>query len=47
MTTDFRETSSVALQQATELASIFRARLDVLHVVEEPIGYVASHAVTV
>ncbi len=40
--TDFSETSKVALQQATELASIFQARLDVLHVVEEPFGYVAS-----
>ena len=40
--TDFSETSETALRYATTLAEAFHARLDVLHVVEEPFGYVAS-----
>lgn len=40
--TDFSETSETALRYATSLAEAFHARLEVLHVVEEPFGYVAS-----
>ena len=40
--TDFSETSEAALRYATSLAEAFHARLDVLHIVEEPFGYVAS-----
>lgn len=40
--TDFGESSKAAVQQATELAEAFHARLDVLHVVEEPYGYVGN-----
>lgn len=40
--TDFGESSKAAVQNATELAESFHARLDVLHVVEEPYGYVGD-----
>ncbi len=40
--TDFSKTSERALHQAAELAEIFHARLTVLHVVEEPFGYVGE-----
>lgn len=39
---DFSDSGNAALQQAKELAEIFHAQLEVLHVVEEPFGYVAS-----
>ena len=40
--TDFSESSLAAVRQATELAEAFGARLDVLHVVEEPFGYLGG-----
>lgn len=40
--TDYSETSEAALRYATSLVEAFHARLEVLHVVEEPFGYVAS-----
>lgn len=39
---DYSETSEAALRFATSLVEAFHARLEVLHVVEEPFGYVAS-----
>ena len=40
--TDFSDTSKLAIRYATELATAFQAKLDVLHVIEEPLGYIAS-----
>ena len=40
--TDFSEISRDAIEYATQLAESFCARLHVLHVVEEPFGYVAD-----
>lgn len=40
--TDFSDNSSSAVDLAKNLASALNARLDVVHVVEEPFGYVAS-----
>lgn len=40
--TDFSETSAAAVHQAAELAELLHAQLTVLHVVEEPFGYVGE-----
>jgi universal stress protein A len=40
--TDFSDSSIAAVRQAMELACAFHARFDVLHVVEEPYGYVGN-----
>jgi nucleotide-binding universal stress UspA family protein len=37
--TDFSEASVAAVHQAAELAEIFGARITVMHVVEDPLGY--------
>lgn len=40
--TDFGETSTAAVQRAIQLSEAFQAQLDVLHVVEEPYGYLGN-----
>ena len=40
--TDFSDASTIAVHQATELAEILGARITLLHVVEEPFGYVGE-----
>lgn len=40
--TDFSEASTRAVHQAIELAELFGARITLLHVVEEPFGYMGE-----
>jgi len=40
--TDFSEYGNLAVNHAKELAEAFQAKLQVLHVVEEPYGYVGN-----
>lgn len=40
--TDFSTSSTLAVKQALELAEAFGATIEVLHVVEEPFGYVGD-----
>ena len=40
--TDFGETSTAAVQRAIQLSEAFQAQLDILHIVEEPFGYLGN-----
>lgn len=40
--TDFGATSTAAVQRAIQLSEAFQAQLDILHIVEEPFGYLGN-----